>query len=167
MSAGLEKICREMADYLNAKGVEAAIAWPAGNRMDRSGALVVVSLRGCQVGAAGFQDYLGQRYDEKSGRWGEWYGRKAKLTFGVDVYAPAGGSDQLVQQAFDRLAGALLTDGPEGLRVEEFSCGETGLDPVSGRLKRPAQAVCSAYLCAVPRTEDMFDEFELRGVMKG
>ena len=28
MSAGLEGVCREMADYLNSRGVPAVTAWP-------------------------------------------------------------------------------------------------------------------------------------------
>ena len=75
-------------------------------------------------------------------------------------------TEMLIQEAFDRMAGALLTGGPAGLAVEEFSCGETGYDPESRRLKRPAQAVCTAILYETVRAGGEFVDFELRGVVK-
>lgn len=166
MSAGMEQICQVMADYLNGQGVSAAAAWPARLRQEQKETLAVVSLRGCEAGPSGFQDYLGERYDAQTGRWTEWYGRRARLTIGLDLYAPEGGDGQAVQRAFDALAGALILGGPEGLRVEEFSCGQTAYDPDSRRLMRPVQAVCGAYLCAQAGTDGSFTEFEVRGVIK-
>lgn len=166
MSAGLEQICQVMADYLNGRGVPAAVAWPADPRREQKDTLAVVSLRGCEAGPSGFQDYLGERYDDRSGRWTEWYGRRARLTIGLDLCAPEGGDGQAVQRAFDALAGALILGGPEGLRVEEFSCGRTAYDPDSRRLMRPVQAVCGAYLCAEAGTDGSFTDFEVRGVIK-
>ena len=34
------------------------------------------------------------------------------------------------------------------MELEEFSCGQTVRDPESRRLKRPVEAVCSAWLWA-------------------
>ena len=166
MSAGMEQICQVMADYLNGQGVSAAAAWPARLRQEQKETLVVVSLRGCEAGPSGFQDYLGERYDAQTGRWTEWYGRRARLTIGLDLYAPEGGDGQAVQRAFDALAGALILGGPEGLRVEEFSCGQTAYDPDSRRLMRPVQAVCGAWLCAAAGADGAFTDFELRGVIE-
>lgn len=166
MSAGLERIRQVMADYLNSQGVRALTAWPMEPRQEQEGPVVVVSLRGCKAGPSGFQDYLGERYDEETGRWEERYGRKAQLTFGLDIYAPEKGDGQALQAAFDALAGALVLGGPEGLAVEEFSCGQTAYDSASRRLTRPAQAVCAAYLSAVTTTDGAFVDFELRGVMR-
>lgn len=166
MSAGLEKIRRQMADYLNGQGVKAVTAWPGEPRQERTEPVVVVSLKGCRAGPAGFQNYLGQRFDEKNGRWEERYGRKAELTFGLDIYTPQSGDGEAVQRAFDQLAGALILGGPEGMNVDSFSCGQTAWDSESRRLKRPVEAVCSAYLCAVTDAGGAFVDFELRGVMK-
>ena len=166
MSAGIEAVRERMADYLNARGVAATAAWPGEGRKDQTGCMVAVSLRGCQVGPAGFQDYLGERYDEGTGLWQELYGRRAKLTFGLDLYAPAQGDGAALQAAFDALAAALAQGGPEGLAVEEFSCGETIYDQRARLLKRPAQAVCAAYLCAAEGPDGIFTEFEVRGGMK-
>jgi hypothetical protein len=71
-----------------------------------------------------------------------------------------------VQAAFDALAGALLLGGPEGLELQSFSCGHTVRDGESRRLKRPVEAVCTAWLCAVSDAGGAFVDFELRGVRK-
>lgn len=166
MSAGLEHICQVMAEFLQKQGVRAVAAWPADPRQEREEPVVVVSVRGCKAGPAGFQDYLGERYDEKTGRWEERYGKKAELTLGLDIYAPERGGGEAVQAAFDALAGVLICGGPPGLDLLEFSCGQTIRDPESRRLKRPVEAVCTAWLCAVTDVGGAFVDFELRGVVK-
>lgn len=166
MSAGLESIRQVMADYLCERGVPAVTAWPASQRQEREEPLVVVSIRGCKASAASFQDYLGERYDEQTDRWEERYGRKAELTFGLDIYAPEKGDGDCLQAAFDALAGALILGAPEGLELQAFSCGQTVRDGESRRLKRPVEAVCTAWLCAVIGTDGAFVDFELRGVVK-
>ena len=163
MSTGLEAIRERMADYLTARGVRAVTAWPGEARPEQLEPAVVVSLRGCRVGPAGFQDYLGERYDEQTGLWEELYGRKAKLTFGLDLYAPAREDGMELQTAFDTLAAALMEDGPRGLEVLEFSCGETEYDSQARLLKRPAQAVCQIWLYSIPQSGELFLDFELRG----
>lgn len=166
MSAGLEKIRQVMADYLKENGVPAVTAWPMEPRREGEKPVSVVSLRGCRVGPAGFQNYLGDRYDPETGRWEERYGRRAELTFGLDIYAPEKGDGEAVQRAFDALAGVLLLGGPEGLEVQSFSCGQTVRDGESRRLKRPVEAICTAYLCAAADAGGGFTDFELRGVAK-
>ena len=166
MSVGLEGIRQVMADWLNDRGVPAVTAWPVSPRQEREEPVVVVSLRGCKAGAAGFQDYLGERYNEAEDRWEERYGKRAELTFGLDIYAPEKGGGQMVQKAFDALAGALILGGPEGIVLGEFSCGETVRDSESRRLKRPVEAFCTVWLCAVCGAGGGFVDFELRGVVK-
>lgn len=166
MSAGLEHIRQVMAEFLRERGVQAVTAWPGSLRQEREEPVVVVSVRGCKAGPAGFQDYLGERYDERTGRWEERYGKRAELTFGLDIYAPERGGGEAVQAAFDALAGALILGGPPGLDLQEFSCGQTVRDPESRRLKRPVEAVCTAWLCAVTDVGGAFVDFELRGVVK-
>ena len=84
----LERIPGYMADYLSANGVAAEPAWSGRERTALAGPKAVVSVRKCQMGPAGFQDYLGERFDKDSGQWRELYGRKAELTLGLDLYAP-------------------------------------------------------------------------------
>ena len=166
MNAGLERVRQAVADYLNGQGVSAVTAWPAAQRQEREEPVVVVSVRGCRVEPAGLQNYLGERYDEASGRWEERYGRKAELTLGLDIYAPERGDGEAVQEAFDTLAGALLLGGPEGIDLREFSCGQTVRDGGVRRLKCPVEAVYTIWLCAVADVGGAFVDFDLRGVMK-
>ena len=166
MSAGLDRLGPKVADWLSERGVTAVTAFPALPRQERSEPVAVVTLRGCKVVPAGFENYLGERYNPGTGRWVEQYGRKAQLTFGLDLYAPERGAGEDLQTAFDTLAGALLLEGPEGLELEELSCGQTVRDGESRRLKRPVEAVFAAYLNAVRETDGEFTEFELRGVAK-
>ena len=166
MSTGLENIRERMAGYLTERGVRAVTAWPQGQRQMLEAPVAVVSLRACEAGPAGFQNYLGERYNETTGLWEELYGRKVRLTFGLDLYAPARGDGAELQAAFDTLAAALAGDGPQGLEVLEFSCGETEHDSQARLLKRTAQAVCQAWLYSTPQSGGLFLDFELRGGWK-
>lgn len=163
MSTGLDRVRERMAEYLTQHGVTARAAWPRGEREGLEGAVVSVSLRGCRTGPSGFQDYLGERYNQEAGRWEELYGRRTELTFGLDLYAPAQGGGGELQQAFDRMSQAFAAGGPQGLQVQEFSCGETEYDGSGRLLKRQVQAVCSAYLYAVTEPGGAFLDFEIRG----
>ena len=165
MNGGIDGLCQAMADYLTGRGVAAIAAWPMALRKEE-GPVAVVTLRGCRAESAGFQDYLGERFDEEKGLWEELFGKKASVTLGLDLYAREKEDGQSLRQAFDRLAEALILGGPEEVRVEEFSCGETAYDGESRRLKKPVQAVCSVYLSAAAPGGGEFVDFELRGVVK-
>ena len=89
MSGGLENIREQMVDYLKERGVQAFAAWPAGERPVQEGALVVVSLRGCQAGPAGFQHYLGERYDERTDGQAKRMKRPAQVVCQAYLYAAA------------------------------------------------------------------------------
>ena len=163
MNTGLEQIRQTMADYLCQQGVPAVTAWPAAPRQEWTEPVVVVSVRGCRAGSASFQDYLGERYNPETGRWEERFGRRAELTLGLDLYVPLRLGGEGMQSALDALAGALLEGGPEGLNVQEFSCGETGWDESGRLLRRGVQAVCGCWVCAWGETDGVFLDFELRG----
>ena len=138
-------------------------AWTGRERERLTRPTAVVSVRKCQVGPAGFQDYLGERFDRDSGQWTELYGRKAELTFGLDLYAPPSAGEAGLQAAFDKLMEALAGGGPGGLILREVSCGETGYDTAGRLLKRSVQAVYDTYLYAVAQPGGAFLDFEIRG----
>ena len=115
----LDSVREEMAELLRQRGVDALCAWPEGGRVRKNGAVAAVSLRQCEGGPAGFRDYLGERYNQESGQWEELYGRKVRLVFGLDLYAPKG--DQ-VQSALDRLTEALCQGG-QLEHAQVFACG--------------------------------------------
>ena len=58
---------------------------------------------------------------------------------------------------------ALRRDGPEGLRVAEFSCGETEYDREADLYRCAAEVLCEAYLYAVADEGGAFLDFEVRG----
>ena len=166
MSRGLELIRERMTQYLQVQDLNALTAWPKEARMEQDKAVVVVSLRKCQAGPSGFQDYLGERYNEEAGRWEELYGKRVRLTFGLDLYAAAKQGEEAIQGAFDRLAAALQDGCPEGMEVVEFSCGETTYDNGGRLLKRAVEVLCTAYLYAVTEPGGAFLDFEIRGGIK-
>ena len=166
MNSGLQALAQAMAGYLKAQGVPAAAAWEPKARPALDGPVAAVSLRGCRVTPAGFQDYLGEACQEESGLWQAWYGREVRLTFGLDLYAPEGTGDGEMQQVLDQLAAALLAGGPEGMAVEEFSWEALSFDREERLLKRPGQAVCRAYLRLARQEGGLFTDFILRGGIK-
>ena len=166
MSRGLDVIRERMTQYLQEQDIPAITAWPKEERLKREGAVVVVSLRKCQSGPAGFQDYLGELFNEETGRWEELYGKRIQLTFGLDLYARAEAGETAIQQGFDALAAALQQGGPEGLNIQGLSCGETDYDSAGRLLKRAVEAECAAYLYAVTEPGGAFLDFEIRGGIK-
>ena len=163
---GLEELRREMAEYLNGQGVCAVTAFESGRRVKRETAVMVVSIRACVGGPAGFQDYLGERLDEESGKWVEWYGRKAEITFGLDIWAPRAGGEEACAAHFSKAAQVLTLGGPEGVRFGEISCGETVFDEQEGLFRCPAKAVGTVFLRARADESGMFTDFTVKGTRK-
>ena len=163
----LERIREAMTAYLKKEGVDALTAWPDQDRGELAGPVAAVSLRSCQGGPGGFQDYLGERYDPERGAWQELYGKRIRAVFGLDLYAPRTGGAQGLQAAFDTLSGALSAGGPEGLRVKEWSRGESGYDQALGLFHCRAEAVCDAYLYAVAEEGGTFLDFIVKGEANG
>ena len=161
--AGLDKVRETFAEFLRAGGLEAVTAWPETARSRIEGVVAAVSLRSCEGGPAGFQDYLGERYNAEAGRWEELYGKKVRLVLGLDLYAPRGVGEAGIRTAFDSLAERLRSEGPEGLRLLELSGGETTYDQGLGLYHEVVEVVCEAYLYAVADEGGAFLDFEIRG----
>lgn len=160
---GLEELREATAAFLRQRGVPAAVAWEDAPRVRRSGAVAVVSLRGCRGGPAGLQDYLGERFDPDTGRWEELYGKRAELTLGLDLYAPEQLGESGCTALFAKLSEALADGGPEGLTVLRLSCGETGFVEREGLFRCRAEAVCRVYLYASADENGVFTDFRIRG----
>ena len=102
-------------------------------------------------------------YNQERGCWEELYGRKVRLVFGLDLYAPGPDGAPALRTAFDVVAGALQREGPEGLKLLELSCGEVEDDPGTDLLRCPAEAVCEGWLYAVADEAGAFLDFIVRG----
>ena len=163
---GLEELRKELAEYLNRQSVRAMTAWESDRRAKRDETVAVVSIKACEGGPAGFQDYLGERLDEKSGKWEEWYGRKAEITFGVDIWAPRSGGEEACTTHFSKVAQALTLGGPEGVRFREISCGETVFEEQDGMFRCPVRAVGTVFLLARADESGTFTDFTVKGTKK-
>ena len=159
----LDELRQAMAQYLSSCGVAAVTAWEPGRRARREEPVAVVSLRGCEGGPAGFQDYLGERFDEASGTWRELYGKKAELTLGLDIWGPKSGGEAACAALFDRVVQALTLGGPDGLRLREVVCGETAYDGDEGLFHCPARAVGTVLLVAQAGEDGLFTDFMVKG----
>ena len=164
---GLDKIREYVSQCLLQAGVNAVTAWSGEDKKRYDGAVVAVSLRGCEGSPGGFKDYLGERYNEDTRRWEELYGKQARLTFGLDIYSNGKDGGAQCQTAFDQIADALQNAMPSGLRLENLSRGETDYDKELGLFRCPVEAVCNAYLYAVTDEDGLFVDFEVRGERKG
>ncbi len=160
----LSGVREKMAAFLKAGGLEAVTAWPEQARGQVTEPVAAVSLKRYEGGPAGFQDYLGERYNSQSGRWEELYGKRIELVFGLDLYTGRGaGGEGSLRAAFDKLAERLRSQGPEGLTVRELSAGETRYDQSAGLYHLKVEAICQAYLYAVADEGGTFLDFEIRG----
>lgn len=161
--SGMEELQRALVDFLLEHGLSALTAWSEDKRLRPGQAVAAVSLRALECAPPGFQDYLGERYNEETGQWEELYGRKAQLTFGVDIY---GSTAETVRAGVNTLSLALSRDGPAGLRPVELHVGETAYQESARRYLCPAQVRFTAWLAAVAGEDGSFLDFEIRGENK-
>ena len=126
---GLDTVRERLAAYLTEHGVEAVSAWPERARPPAAGAVAAVSIRRCEGADAGFGDYLGERYNEETGRWEELYGKRLTLTFGLDLFAGTGeaAGERQVRSAFDRMNAALQSGDPKGLKIRRSLLWRDGI----------------------------------------
>ena len=155
-------VCR----WLTERGIPAVEGWLAEPRTKNEGPVVVVTVREYTARNAGFEHYLGERYNEETAAWEELYGRKVELTLGLDLYAPERESEAGLQLLAQRVAGVLTLEAPEGLQVGTVTCGKTEWDEKQRLLKRAMSACCTAWLQAARTEENEFLDFELRGGWK-
>lgn len=163
MSTGFDEVRQAMVDYLNEWGISAVTAWSGNQRLRQDNPVVAVSLRGCQAATGGFQDYLGEQYNEVSGQWEEIYGRRAQLTLGLDLYARQDEGERALQTGADQLMAALCEGCPQGITLESITVGESQRDSTSGLLMRPVAVTVQVYLYAVAAAGDSFLDFKIRG----
>lgn len=154
---GFAALRQAMTDYLTAQGVESMTAWPK----DRMGALTaplaVVQVKEVEAGSAGFQNYLGQRYDAETRSWTEAFGQKVSVKFLVTLYSPRQDGERGCRVLVDRVAEAFLRGGPEGFAVAGAICG--GSDP--------ALPLGGAELQGISALEKRLDESEVDALIRG
>ena len=162
-----EQLQEKMAQFLRDHAIPAVASWPEGRRERLEGAQVLVSLAKMDCGPVGLQNYLGQRLDETTGELVEWYGRKAKLEFAMDVLAPAGAGAKVCRSLVQRLVALLHDKRPGGLTVRKLACEEVEFDKKEGLLRLKCTVSCEGWLWASgDEAADILD-FTLRGDWNG
>lgn len=160
---GVKELTAALAQWLTDGGVNAVTAWGSEHRARPTAALAAVSLRGLEGGSAGYQDYLGEQFNEKSGAWEELYGKKLELTFGLDLYAATAGE---VSAALERMGELLGGGGRSGMTPAGFSAGETVYQSESRRYFCPIQARFQVWAVATAREGETFLDFKIKGENK-
>ena len=160
---GLDSVREVLAAYLKERGLDAVSAYPETDRVRSGAAVAAVSLRGCSGGAPGFQDYLGERYNEDTGGWEERYGKRLTLTFGLDLYALRAAD---IQSGLEVLSGALRDGGPEGMKALGFSAGEMEYIGEARRFHCGVQAEFQVWFYAVTDENGVFTDFEVKGMIE-
>ena len=161
----LEQIQQEMARFLTERDVRAMAAWPEGRAQEPETAMVLVSLEEVKCTSSGLQDYLGQWADEPGGEELVRYGRRAQLTFTLDLLTPPETGAAQERELLDRMLAAFQAQAPLGLRVQELEVEQTKYDTKEKLLRRRCRLRCAGWLYASGQQEDSLLSFELRGEM--
>ena len=159
-------IMQTVARWLAERGIPARSAWDGAPCERLNGVCVVVSMKKYAAHPGGFENYLGERYDDGRGAWEEVYGKRVELELGLDLYAPENCTEQETQRVLESMVSALTLEPPDGLRVGEILCGEVGREEALCCLKREVTAKCTAWLQATCEDGGEFLDFELRGGWK-
>ena len=137
-----------MTDYLTGQGISALSAWPGTARLRSNGPVAVVQVQGVEAGESGFQNYLGQVYDQTSQKWTEQYGQRVTIRFAIDLYSLESYGEAGCREALEEVAEALQLGGPAGFTVEQWSAGEIRYEEKSRRFRGRLTARCRAVLVA-------------------
>ena len=159
----LDELQAGLADFFNQRGVQAVAGWQPGRRVDGDNPVVLVLLDKLDCGPAAMQDYLGQTLDEETGMWQEMYGRRAKMTFVLDVLARPGVGVQACRAVFDQLVRTVQREKPVGLSVLELKGQEPEYDEKEGLMRLRCRLECAGWLYAAGDETGSFLDFTLRG----
>lgn len=159
----LTTLRQAMTDYLTAAGIPAMTAWPTEQRLEQKSPVAVVQIKEVEAGAAGFQNYLGQSYDNIARKWTERYGQRVTVKFLLTLYSPRSAGEEGCRLLLDKVAAALLQAGPAGFAVEKWAMGETDFDRNCGMFRGKLQAVCRGTLVAVTEESGEILGFEVKG----
>ncbi len=156
MSGGLEQIREGLTAHLNGKGIRAVPAWSRTARTFPCGAGGRSIPAGVPLGPGRLSRLSGERYDPEAGRWEELYGRRVKLTFGLDLYGERAQGDEALQAAFDSWRGRSIREGPRGCGCWSSPAGRRSMTREGQLLRRPVEAVYEACLYAAAEPGGLF-----------
>ena len=152
-----------MTELLRRHDIEAISAFPDEMRKCYDTPVVLVSLKEVQSESAGFQQYLGERFQEDRQAWEEVYGQKIKVCFGLDIYSPRSYGEHGTQEMMDRLTNAFGKETPAGLSLTELSWKGSNYNRSCNMFQRGGEALCEGLLYLVKDPDGSFLSFEVRG----
>jgi hypothetical protein len=158
----LTALSEAMAAHLTDQGIPAQAAW-AKTKAAQTEPLVVVQVKKLEATPGGFQNYLGQKYDEETECWRELYGQRAKVTFALDLYSPQETGEEGCRTLLDQAAGALQTGSPAGLALESWTMEGTEYDEKTGLFRGKMSAKCQGALTAETDEDGAFLTFTVKG----
>lgn len=163
MTGALNALRQSVVELLREYGLYAVTAMEPDSRRSWDGPVAAVSLNRVACASGGFQDYLGLRENEDTGRQEELYGRAVELTLGLDIYAPRNGGESACQQAVGVMAEALTCRGAGGLSVQELQTETVEFLARDGLYRLPVKCLCKGWLVAVVDSSGAFVDFEVKG----
>lgn len=165
--AEIDSIISAVCSVLSEKtGNTSVKIFPAGAKKRYEDPVITVGLKAGSGVSAGFAEYLGERYDERTSSYFETYGKRLELTLGIDVYSPNNsnfGADKCLE-----IVSVIMGAVPEfqsGIRVKKITCGETGFDMSTGMFLCPVEMECTCVFYAEKLDDEELTAFRLRGEM--
>ncbi|MGM9619321.1 MAG: hypothetical protein ACI3W8_05770 [Oscillospiraceae bacterium] len=163
----LEQIKAAVAETLRAAGMNAVTEYEPGMAQAYSEAVAAVGLAEAESGTLGYQSYLGEELDEKTGAVVERYARRMEATLSLDIYAPKSAGAAEAERAMERAMEILTRGLPAGLKVSKAVWEKVCWDELSGMYLRRGTLKCHALLIAERSQEEsgLILDFILKGVM--
>lgn len=157
----MQMILDAILSTLKNQGLPVVAAFPQ-IALDKKTPAICVGIRSESLETPGFGNYLGR--EERDGVSMELYGVKASVTVLLDLYVPAGCTEEC-QSLFAALSKALAAL-PSGLRIKRLTRGEAVPDAGVGMFRCPCTLECTAYFCGVmEESTNVWVDFVLRGVI--
>nr|DAG12559.1 MAG TPA: hypothetical protein [Caudoviricetes sp.] len=138
-----EFIPESIVGALAAANINAVTKFPA-SKLDRTAAVVCVSLRSARVSASGCGNYIG--LCTQNGAIKEMYGSKAELVISLDIYSPA--DPDSTEPGCAEYAGLVREAimSIQGLSITEFEFGDVYYDTDGEMFRSNCTAKAKAFL---------------------
>lgn len=145
-------------------GMTVMKAYPAGAKHRFAAPAAALCVRTGTACAAGFGEYLGERFDETTGGTVETYGKRLDITLGADIYSPNDGTYG-ADGCIAAVSGVISASAalPAGIRVKKFTCGEVKFDTATGMFVCAVDIECSCMMYAERTGDEEISAFTLKG----
>lgn len=159
----MTKLREEMAALLRTAGIAVREAFPVAARRESREPFVLLSLKEMESMEGGFLSYLGERYCVETQEYEEVYGRKLRLCFGLDVYAPKAKGAEGGQALMEQIGDLVTTQAPLGLSGLRLSWGEATFEKGADLFRREGKLFAEGLLYLLREEGGRFLSFEVKG----